>query len=65
MNKQHIPYKQRLGHLEDFKVKYRVYSKDEGGRESLPFQGIRSDFWYEHIIIKCKECLLFGQSLKT
>jgi len=49
MDEQHIPYEQRLGHPEDFKVKYRFYSKDEGGRKSLPFQGIRSDFWYEHI----------------
>lgn len=54
MSKQHIPYEQRLGHPEDFKVKYRFYSKDEGGRESLPFQGIRSDFWYEHTDHKMK-----------
>ncbi|WP_282079532.1 hypothetical protein [Aquimarina algiphila] len=47
MNEKHVPYKERLNHPEDFKVRYCFYSDDEGGRKSLPFQGIRSDFWYE------------------
>jgi hypothetical protein len=29
-------------------VRYRFYTKDEGGRERMPYQGYRSDFWYEH-----------------
>jgi hypothetical protein len=44
----HQSYEKRLGHVADFRVKYTFYSKEEGGREQLPFQGIRSDFWYDH-----------------
>ena len=44
----HNDYQNRLGHPCDFKVKYRYYSESEGGRVSIPHQGIRSDFWYEH-----------------
>jgi len=32
----------------DFKVKYRFRTSEEGGRKTLPGQGYRSDFWYEH-----------------
>ncbi|MEM6299965.1 MAG: hypothetical protein AAF740_14850, partial [Bacteroidota bacterium] len=31
----------------DFKVKYRFYTPEEGGREYPYFQGARCDFWYE------------------
>ncbi len=31
-----------------FKVRYRFYTEQEGGRKTLPYQGYRSDFWYEH-----------------
>ncbi|OQP57935.1 hypothetical protein A3860_39660 [Niastella vici] len=44
----HQPYETRLGHPADFRIEYSFYSKEEGGREKLPFQGIRSDFWYDH-----------------
>jgi len=44
----HQPYNIKLGHQPDFKVKYRFYNEQEGGRKSLPFQGYRSDFWYFH-----------------
>jgi hypothetical protein len=45
----HTPYEQRLHHPPDFLVKYRFYTKEEGGRETIvPYQGYRSDFWYEH-----------------
>ena len=44
----HIPYNSKLGRLPDFRVSYRFYSLEEGGRETLPCQGIRSDFWYDH-----------------
>jgi hypothetical protein len=30
----------------NFKIKYRFYSEDEGGRKKLPYQGYRSDFFY-------------------
>lgn len=42
----HIPYETRLGHPADFMVKYRFLTVEEGGREQLPFQGIRNDFSY-------------------
>lgn len=44
---QHKPYEQVFGRHEDFKVKYRFYSQEEGGRYELPHQGIRSNFSYE------------------
>ena len=46
--KMHIPYQEKLKHKVDFRVKYKFYSEAEGGRKSLPYQGIRFDFWYEH-----------------
>ena len=44
----HKPYSDILNHRCDFKVRYRFYDESEGGRKTLPHQGIRSDFWYEH-----------------
>jgi hypothetical protein len=44
----HTPYDIKLGYPADFKVRYRFYSKEEDGRSTLPYQGYRSDFWYEH-----------------
>ncbi|WP_316793743.1 hypothetical protein [Pedobacter frigoris] len=44
----HTPYQNRLGHEADFKVKYRFYLAEEGGRKYTPHQGYRSDFWYYH-----------------
>ncbi|MBJ6110214.1 hypothetical protein JAO73_14420 [Hymenobacter sp. BT523] len=36
------------GHLPpDFRVSYRIYSAEEGGRKKPHFQGIRWDFAYE------------------
>ncbi len=48
MNEIHKSYRTILGHNEDFKVKYKFRSEEEGGRKNLPNQGIRCDFWYEH-----------------
>ncbi len=45
---KHIPYESRFKHPADFKVKYRFYTQEEGGRWQLPHQGLRSNFWYEH-----------------
>lgn len=42
----HKPYETILGHEADFRVKYRFYSEEEGGRKIIPFQGIRCDFVY-------------------
>jgi hypothetical protein len=42
----HNSYEIKLGHPPDFHVRYRFYTKEEGGRLSLPYQGYRSDFWY-------------------
>ena len=44
----HKPYELIFKHPCDFRVKYRLYDKSEGGINSLPFQGIRLDFWYDH-----------------
>ena len=44
----HSPYEIKLGHTADFRVKYRFYTQEEGGRQSIPYQGLRCDFWYDH-----------------
>jgi len=44
----HQPYHIILGHQADFKVRYRFFTKNKGGRATLPYQGYRSDFWYLH-----------------
>jgi hypothetical protein len=44
----HQSYEEKLKRREDFRVKYRFYTSDEGGRKTLPYQGYRSDFWYPH-----------------
>jgi hypothetical protein len=44
----HEPYEKKLGRIHDFKVKYRLYKPDEGGRKTgVTYQGIRYDFAYE------------------
>lgn len=41
-------YEKRLGRVHDFKVKYRLYKPEEGGRKTgVTYQGIRYDFAYE------------------
>lgn len=47
MSKIHESYEDIFGHKEDFIVNYRFFSEKEGGRKTIPHQGIRSDFWYE------------------
>ncbi len=47
MNEIHQSYRESIGNKEDFRVKYKFRSEQEGARKSLPSQGIRSDFWYE------------------
>lgn len=41
-----IPYEEIRKHSADFRVKYRLFSQDEGGRKKPVFQGYRSDFFY-------------------
>ncbi|WP_127559695.1 hypothetical protein [Saccharospirillum alexandrii] len=41
------PYQERNGKLPDFLVEYRFFTPEEGGRQSTPFQGYRSDLHYE------------------
>ncbi len=45
-NQSHTPYDQNFNHQADFRVKYRFFTNEEGGRRVLPFQGYRSDLWY-------------------
>ena len=54
----HAPYDKRLGHPADFRVRYRFYSKGEGGRSDIPYQGYRSDFWYGHQDHKSNEIFM-------
>ncbi|MEE2602740.1 MAG: hypothetical protein VX595_06710 [Pseudomonadota bacterium] len=41
------PYQERNRRLPDFLVEYRFLTPDEGGRQSTPYQGYRSDLHYE------------------
>ena len=43
----HIPYSEKTRHPADFRVSYRFYSFEEGGRKTIPYQSIRSDFQFE------------------
>ena len=44
----HEPYEKRKGRPADFRVSYRFYTPEEGGRQTIPFQGYRSDFLYDN-----------------
>lgn len=44
----YTPYQTGFKRKPDFRVRYRLYSTEEGGRRHLPFQGLRCDFWYPH-----------------
>ncbi len=46
------PYREIRNREPDFKVKYRFYTKDEGGRKNCPGQGYRSDLSYDGDDIK-------------
>lgn len=41
------PYERQFGRMPDFLVRYRFLTFEEGGRQSLPFQGYRSDLRYK------------------
>lgn len=40
-------YTEQFGRTPDFRVTYRLFTAEEGGRKTPPFQGIRWDFRYE------------------
>lgn len=42
-----VPYEKIRNHPADFRVKYRLYSVEEGGRKNRVFQGLRCDFSYD------------------
>lgn len=42
----HHSYELKLKHPPDFRVSYRFYTPEEGGRRTTASQGYRSDFWY-------------------
>ncbi len=44
----HRPYTDIFKRNADFRVSYRYYSYEEGGRWNPVYQGIRSDFWYKN-----------------
>jgi hypothetical protein len=44
----HRSYETIFNHPCDFRISYRFLTKAEGGLASLPMQGIRLDFSYEH-----------------
>ncbi|MCQ6564131.1 hypothetical protein [Paenibacillus mendelii] len=46
------PYEERNNHPADFRVKYRFYSQEEGGRKKPVLQGYRSDFTYDEADIR-------------
>ncbi len=52
-------YEKKLGHQADFKVSYRFYEEIEGGRKTIPCQGYRSDFFYEHPDHNSRQNILF------
>jgi hypothetical protein len=54
----HAPHEISLGHLADFRVKYRFYGKDEGGRYNLPYQGLRSDLLCKVKQLDCPDLLV-------
>ena len=45
-NQRHTPYDLEFNHQADFRVRYRFFTAEEGGRRVQPSQGYRSDFWY-------------------
>lgn len=46
MGEVHVPYSKVRGHPPDFRVWYRFFTLEEGGRLQPPGQGIRCDFSY-------------------
>jgi hypothetical protein len=44
----HKSHEETFGRKPDFRVTYKIYSQEEGGRHGWTLQGIRWDFLYEH-----------------
>lgn len=47
-----VPYEKDRKHPPDFRIRYRLYSEEEGGRKRPVFQGLRCDFSYDGDDIK-------------
>ncbi len=43
---RHTPYSYNFNHQADFRVSYKFFTAEEGGRQVLPIQGYRPDLWY-------------------
>ncbi|MCR8635345.1 hypothetical protein [Paenibacillus radicis (ex Xue et al. 2023)] len=41
------PYEEVRKHHPDFRIRYRLYSEEEGGRKKSVYQGLRCDFSYD------------------
>lgn len=50
-----VPYEKVRNHPPDFRIKYQIYSEEEGGRKHPVFQGLRCDFAYDGDDIKDME----------
>ncbi|GBG11210.1 hypothetical protein PAT3040_06002 [Paenibacillus agaridevorans] len=50
--KDWVPYEKVRNHPPDFRIRYRFYSEEEGGRKKPVFQGLRCDFAYDGNDIK-------------
>ncbi|GAA4315872.1 hypothetical protein [Nibribacter koreensis] len=44
----HQSYEELFYRKPDFRVTYTIFTEEEGGRKTPPFQGIRWDFKYDH-----------------
>ncbi|WP_187768205.1 hypothetical protein [Paenibacillus sp. PL91] len=41
------PYEEVRNHSPDFRIRYSLYTEDEGGRKHPVYQGLRCDFSYD------------------
>lgn len=56
-------YTEQFGHLPDFRVTYRLFTTEEGGRKMPAYQGIRWDFRYEDKSIHTGTWLIWPEFL--
>jgi hypothetical protein len=45
---EHKSYEEVFNRKAAFRVKYELYSYENGGRYPITYQGTRFNFWYEH-----------------
>jgi len=56
-------YAEQFGRAPDFRVTYRLFTAEEGGRKMPPFQGIRWDFCYEDKAINTSTWMIWPEFL--